>query len=190
VADALGEFFGSQAASPLAVPPSAGAVPAGQSAAALPERPPDPPLNHEVATYTPVTNAMLLNPDPNEWINWRRTLDGRGYSPLKQITTHNAHQLQLAWSWGLGVGQSQPTPLVHSGVMYVPSPTGVVQALDAETGEFIWENRKSFETPPRILTMMRNIALDGDKVFVAMQDAHLVALNARTVHTRRQPRYG
>ena len=39
---------------------------------------------------------MLENPDPADWLNWRRTLDGWGYSPLDQITTENVHQLQLA----------------------------------------------------------------------------------------------
>jgi alcohol dehydrogenase (cytochrome c) len=32
--------------------------------------------------FTPVTDAMLENPDPADWLNWRRTLDGLGYSPL------------------------------------------------------------------------------------------------------------
>ncbi len=35
--------------------------------------------------FVPVTDAMLLDPDPGDWINWRRTLDGWGYSPLDQI---------------------------------------------------------------------------------------------------------
>ena len=52
--------------------------------------------------FTPVTPEMLLDPDPADWINWRRTLDGWGYSPLDQIDTANAHRLQLAWSWAIG----------------------------------------------------------------------------------------
>ena len=65
---------------------------------------------------------MLENPDPADWLNWRRTLDGWGYSPLNQINTENVHQLQLVWSWQLPPGLSQPTPLVHDGVMFIPSP--------------------------------------------------------------------
>ena len=78
--------------------------------------------------FTPVTDAMLQDPDPADWLNWRRTLDGWGYSPLDQITTDNVHQLQLVWSWQLGPGNSQPTPLVHDGVMYIPNPGKIVQA--------------------------------------------------------------
>ena len=35
--------------------------------------------------FPPVTDAMLQKPDPGDWLMWRRTLDGWGYSPLDQI---------------------------------------------------------------------------------------------------------
>jgi alcohol dehydrogenase (cytochrome c) len=135
----------------------------------------------QVREFKPVTEAMLLNPDPGDWPNWRRTLDGWGYSPLKQINTQNAHQLQLAWSWTLAPGLSQPTPLVSGGVMFVPSPGGGSQALDAATGDLLWEYKvaPSPGGAPRT-SPMRNLALFGDHVFVATADARLVALNART----------
>jgi alcohol dehydrogenase (cytochrome c) len=133
--------------------------------------------NRDVRT---VTDAALLNPDPADWLHWRRTLDGWGYSPLKQITTQNVHQLQLAWSWGLNPGLSQPTPLVSSGVMYVPSPGGGVQALDAANGDFLWEYRNQPADGTPRTSPMRNLAIFGDKVYVATADARLVALNART----------
>src|SRR4029077_5527127 len=100
-----------------------------------------PSTSAQVTGVKPVTDAMLLNPDPADWPNWRRTLDGWGYSPLKQIATQNVNQLQLAWSWGLPPGASQPTPLVSSGVMFVPSPGGGVQTLDAANGDLLWEYR-------------------------------------------------
>src|ERR1700676_84226 len=129
----------------------------------------------------PVTEAMLESPDPSEWLSWRRTLDGWGYSPLNQINKNNVNQLQLAWSWGLAPGQSQPTPLVHDGMMYMPEPGGGVQALDAVNGDLIWD----FKPPapqggPARNTPTRNLAIFGDKVFVATSTVHLIALNART----------
>ena len=131
--------------------------------------------------FKPVTDAVLLNPDPADWLNWRRTLDGWGYSPLNQINTKNAHQLQLVWAGVVGPGVSEPTPLVHDGVMYLAHPAGVVQALDAVTGDTLWDYTKQFEAtthayPPRT----RSIAIYGDNIYVATADAHLVALNART----------
>ena len=59
--------------------------------------------------YRPVTYEMLQNPDPSDWLSWRRTLDGQGHSPLDQITTENINELRLAWSWSLGEGLS----LIH-----------------------------------------------------------------------------
>ncbi len=103
----------------------------------------------QVRDFEPVTDAMLENPDPADWLNWRRTLDGWGYSPLDQINTDNVHQLQLVWSWQLPPGLSQPTPLVHAGVMFIPSPRNVVQAVDAVTGDRLWEHRRQFEASVR-----------------------------------------
>ena len=81
---------------------------------------------------------MLQDPDPADWLNWRRTLDGWGYSPLDQIDRGNAHRLQLAWAWSMPPGVNQTTPLVHGGVMYIGGPANVVQAVDAATGDRIW----------------------------------------------------
>ncbi len=131
--------------------------------------------------FRPVTTQMLEQPDPGEWLNWRRTLDGWGYSPLTQITKANVGQLQLAWSWGLAPGQSQPTPLVHDGVMYIPSPGGGAQAVDAATGDPLWEFKApAGEGGAARNTPMRNLAIFGDKLFVATASAHLIALDART----------
>ncbi len=39
--------------------------------------------------FIPVTDSMLQNPDPADWLMWRRTLDGWGYSPLDQVDREN-----------------------------------------------------------------------------------------------------
>ena len=99
----------------------------------------------QLTDFEPVTDEMLESPDPDDWLSWRRTLDGWGYSPLDQIDTQNVSRLQLVWSWQLRPGLSEPTPLVYNGVMYIPGPLGVVQALDGVTGDLLWEYRKQFE---------------------------------------------
>ena len=132
--------------------------------------------------FDPVTDEMLRNPDPGDWLHWRRTLDGWGYSPLDQINRNNVHQLQLVWSVPLRPGLSQPTPLVHAAVMYIPNPLGVVQALNAATGDRRWEYRKTFEGTPdeTFRSRTRSLAIYGDKIYVTTNDAHIVALDART----------
>ena len=51
--------------------------------------------------FVPVTDAMLQKPDPADWLMWRRTLDGWGYSPLTQINRNNVAQLRMVWAHGL-----------------------------------------------------------------------------------------
>ena len=78
-------------------------------------------------------------------------------------------------------GSNQTTPLVHDGVMYLTNPGNIIQALDAEAGELIWEYAYSY--PPEAKTLggpTRNIALYEDKLLLATYDAAIVALDART----------
>jgi alcohol dehydrogenase (cytochrome c) len=137
-------------------------------------------------TFRPVTDAMLEHPEDGEWINWRRTYDATGYSPLKQINKSNVDQLQMVWAWGLYPGQSQPTPLVHDGIMFIPSPGGGVQAVDAVNGDPLWDYRaptpKAGNGQVRN-TPTRNIAIYGSNIYVATGDARLIALDARTGKT-------
>src|SRR5829696_265910 len=89
----------------------------------------------QVKPFRPVTEEMLRNPDPADWLQSRRTYDGWSYSPLDQINRQNVGQLQLAWSWAMLPGNQQASPLVHDGVMYLVSPGSAVQALDAVKGD-------------------------------------------------------
>src|ERR1700674_1974392 len=143
-------------------------------------------LAAQVKKLLPVTEAMLRSPAPGDWLNWRRTDNAWGYSPLDQITRQNVQQLQLAWSWSMDdTGAQEATPLVYDGVMYLPNPRGVIQALDAATGDLLWEYR-----PGRAKAtggdggegngVQRNIAIYGDKIFGTTGDAHIIAVDARS----------
>ncbi len=132
--------------------------------------------------FRPVTATMLERPDDGDWLHWRRTLDGWAHSPLHEINTENAGRLQLAWGWTLAPGVNEAGPVVHDGVMYVPQASGVVHALDAMTGNLLWEYAHAFERSPDISlpSRLRSIAIADDKVILATPNAHLVALDART----------
>ena len=162
----------------------------------------------QVKDFRPITEAMLRNPAPGDWLNWRRTDNAWGYSPLDQINRQNVQQLQLAWSWAMDdTGANEATPLVYDGIMYLPNPRGVIQALDGVTGDLIWEYRPEVAQTgapaasgggaeqtaiPRLSQrpaggggdegrgIQRNIAIYGDKVFGTTNDAHIVAVDART----------
>ena len=134
--------------------------------------------------FAPVSDAVLQDPDPADWLNWRRTLDGWGYSPLDEIDTSNAGELQLAWSWGIEPGVSQTTPLVHDGVMYIANPGNVVHALDARTGDLIWEYRHDMDERRRPSAQLRSLAIYEDLIILNTVDAVTVALDARTGDVR------
>jgi len=139
----------------------------------------------QVKDFRPVTDAMLRNPAPGDWLNWRRTDNAWGYSPLDQINRQNVSQLQLAWSWAMDdTGANEATPLVYDGIMYLPNPRGVIQALDAATGDLIWQYRpsaaKAAEGSDASRGIQRNVAIFGDKIFATTGDAHIIAVDART----------
>ena len=138
-------------------------------------------VNREVPhDLAPVTDALLADPPPGDWLSWRRTRDGHGYSPLDEVTRDNVDELQLAWVLAIREGNHQTTPLVHDGVMFLANPGNVVQAIDAVTGEVIWQYRSPLPEDAVRWGATRTLALYGDKVFLATYDAALVALDART----------
>ena len=137
------------------------------------------PLSQEsVAGYTPVTTAMLENPQPQDWLMYRRTYDAWAYSPLEQVNRENVSGLQLAWSRAMAPGEQETTPLIHDGVMYLANPGDVIQALDATNGDLIWEYRRDAIDSGK--TRVRNIAIYEDRIFhFTKREPHLIALDAR-----------
>ena len=134
----------------------------------------------------PVTDAELEDPSPDDWLMWRRTLNGWGYSPLDQINRENVGDLRMVWSRGLRPGRQQGTPLVRDGVMFMPNPRDIIQAIDAETGDLIWEHRR--DRPDDLGDYMigtlidtnRNIAIHGELIIDTSMDDHIFALHAET----------
>ena len=108
-----------------------------------------------------------------------------GYSPLEQINRDNVGDLRLVWTRALGgEGRQQGTPLVYDGVMYMPNPYDVIQALDAATGDLIWEHRR--EVPDDAADYMiaslvginRNIAIHDNLIIDTSTDDYVFALDA------------
>jgi len=133
-----------------------------------------------VKNYIDVTDEMLKHPADGEWLMYRRNYQGWSFSPLKQITPDNVKSLTLKWAWNMNEGgASQVTPIVHAGVMFLSNTSNTVQALDAKTGELIWENRIG---PVSKIAYggTRSLAVYHDKVYVATTDAMIHALDART----------
>ncbi|MCY4510341.1 MAG: PQQ-dependent dehydrogenase, methanol/ethanol family, partial [Acidobacteria bacterium] len=130
-----------------------------------------PPAGAQPDRIRPVTDAELENPSPDEWLMWRRTLDGWGYSPLDQIDRGNVGDLRMVWTRAMASeGRQQGTPLVRDGVMFMPNPRDVIQAIDAVSGDLVWEYRR--DRPDDLGDYMigslidtnRNIAIHGELI--------------------------
>lgn len=136
----------------------------------------------EPPSYRPVTDERLENPEPEDWLMYRRTYDSWGYSPLDQITTDNVGTLTPVWTFSTGVVSGhQAPPIVNDGIMFVTTPESQVLAIDARTGDQIWRYRRDIpEGVRRGHRTNRGVGLHGDKVFVTAQDAVVVALDALT----------
>jgi alcohol dehydrogenase (cytochrome c) len=124
-------------------------------------------------------------PKPEDWLIYRGNYQAWGYSPLDRINRSNVKNLQLVWARAMEPGGNQATPLVYNGVMFLGNPGDVIQAIDAATGDLLWEYRHPL--PPRETfreigsgERKRSIALYGDNVYFVSWDNTVVALEART----------
>lgn len=158
------------------------AMPAGTLSPALSpfaERPPAVSISNRLNKLTPVTDEMLSNPRPGEWLTWRRTYDALGFSPLKQINRDNVADLHVAWAFSLPGGPNEETPLVHDGVLFIEGFGDKVQAIDAVTGNMLWQYSR--QLPENVnKEPKRNLAIYGERLLVPTSDAHLVALDVKT----------
>ena len=167
------------AAAPAGAAPAAAAAPSASEAGGA-DQPGGVTAAGTVEGYRPVTDAMLRNPDDGDWLMIRRNYEAWSHSPLTDIDRSNVGDLELAWVWAMNEGGwNAPSPLVHDGVMYLAGIGPVVQALDAATGDLIWEHRVEVATTG-YSGMSRNLAIYEDKLFLATPDARLIALDART----------
>ena len=140
------------------------------------------PLVPGLANYKAVTADRLKQPEDSDWLMFRRTYSGWGYSPLSQITADNVGKLHPVWAMSTGqVEGHQAPPMVNNGVMFVATPGNQVLAINAKTGDLLWRFRRP---PPEDQFLLhptsRGVGLWGDKVFLAASDATLVALDAKT----------
>jgi alcohol dehydrogenase (cytochrome c) len=116
-----------------------------------------------------------------DWPSFNGQLSGNRYSTVTQINKSNVGRLTPKWVFPVpNGGRLQGTPIVVEGLMYVPA-TNTVIALDAGTGARLW----TFTRPPtqglagnaRGLGDNRALSIAGDRLFMQMDNAHLVALN-------------
>jgi len=156
-------------------------LPNGSFMAGSPYAPPPVPIDRPdpFRNWRPVTAEDLANPPAEDWLSWRRTYDAHGFSPLRQINRANVAKLRLAWSWSLPAGSTLAPPLVRAGVMFVATAGDKVQALDAKTGDLLWQYERRLR-PGITPGIKRSIALLGEQLYLGTSDVHAIALDAKT----------
>jgi alcohol dehydrogenase (cytochrome c) len=135
-----------------------------------------------IENYSAVTDERLKNPEPENWLMTKGNYQGWSYSPLDQITAENVGDLQPVWAYSTGVGSGhEAPPIVNDGVMFISLPDSKLIALDAATGDRLWEYQRELpEDFSALHNTSRGIGLYGDKIFLAALDATLIALDAKT----------
>jgi alcohol dehydrogenase (cytochrome c) len=137
-----------------------------------------------IQNYTNVTDAMLANPSPDDWLMYRGNYAGWSFSKQDQITAANVGQMQLKWTLAMNDGgTNETTPLVHDGIMYLYSSGNTVQAIKADTGEVLWQNNigpAPSNLNPGGDVPERSLGFYNDKVIVPTMQGKIYALDART----------
>jgi alcohol dehydrogenase (cytochrome c) len=129
--------------------------------------------------------GSLLRPVTSQadWPTYDGQYTANRYTTLRQIDKTNVTRLAPRWVFPMDDTTAlQTTPLVVEGIMYITS-ANQCYALDAGTGRQIWQ----FQRPrTKGLTgnaaggINRGAAVSGDRVFMATDNAHLLALNRFT----------
>ena len=88
-------------------------------------------------------SCCWLSPAHGEDADWPVYLGGKErnlYSPLEQINRENISKLEVAWTYETGdSAEYQANNLIIQGVLYTPTQTRKVIALNAATGAELWK---------------------------------------------------
>ena len=137
-----------------------------------------------VANFVPVTDAMMRAPKPEDWLMYRGNYAGWAYSQLDQINKGNVKNLQLVWSRAMAPGDNEITPIVYNGVMYIANPNDVIQAIDATSGDLLWEYKHPLPAREALHNHQgehkRSLAVYGNFIIFVSFDNIVVGLDART----------
>jgi quinohemoprotein ethanol dehydrogenase len=144
------------------------------------------PLLSAIAKSTKAIDTQRIASAPEgDWLSYGLDYHEQRFSRLNEVTQENVEKLGLAWHFDTRYNRGlEATPLVVDGVMFVSGNWSVVYALDAATGEQLWqydpEVPKEWGQMACCDVVNRGVAVYEGKVFVGTLDARLVALDAAT----------
>ncbi len=131
-----------------------------------------------------ITSERLADPPAGDWVNYRRTHDAAGFSPLSEINRESIQDLRMVWSWSVADNNRWvPTPIVANGMLYLSEGIGRITAFDAATGDVVWQHTRRYPEDIRVSQAYRKhrgVSIYGDNIYWGTADSYLVALDART----------
>jgi len=137
----------------------------------------------------PEIDRLLQSPVAKDWVTNGGNLTNQRYSTLTQIDKTNVKQLNGAWRTRLkrsGFGtkySAEATPLVKDGIMYMVTGNDDVFALNAKTGEILWQRWSLIDRMKLTACcgwLNRGLAMGEGLLFLGRLDANVVALDIRT----------
>jgi alcohol dehydrogenase (cytochrome c) len=118
----------------------------------------------------------------DEWLTYSGSYDGWRHTSLAEITPANVARLRTRWIKQFDISQQdiEATPLVVDGVIFIAADAGHVLALNAKTGDVIWQYKRPIpsDMPLGFGPVNRGLAVSGSTIFFGTLDGYLVALNA------------
>ena len=143
------------------------------------------------------------------WLGYGNDPGAARFSPLKQINTENVDKLKLAWKFDTAEATAAPTtpppvnhgdavppaqsqrrfrffrmsesePVVVDDVLYMSTGFGHVIALNASSGEKIWDITSPHPPAMRGVSYWPGTAGYGPRIVYGTMDGWLVALDAKT----------
>ena len=140
-----------------------------------------------VVAETVVDDAALADEsEGSNWLAFGRTYSETRFSPLDQINRETVKNLGIEWFLELPDDRTLvSTPLAVDGVLYFTGSYSKTRAVDARTGELLWEYDPEATTHAgdRLQNMWdtsRGLAYWKGKVLIATIDGRLLALDAKT----------
>ena len=145
----------------------------------------DPATGQGAPIFSPVTWERLVNAadEPHNWLMYHGTLDSQRFSVLDQINNRNVTDIRLAWTHQIpALDRAETTPLVVDGVMFITESPSNVVAVDAATGRQFWRYEHPLPDNLRLCCGRNNrgVAILGETLFMSTNDAHLIAIDARS----------
>lgn len=137
--------------------------------------------------FIPLEDQAIANEEQtSDWLAYGRTHNERRFFPSDEINDQNVGELKVDWFMDLpnDVGLVS-TPLVIDGILYFTGTMNIVRAVNAVTGEFLWEydpEVAKYIQGKRQVGWVHNRGLTyyNGKIFLATWDGRLIAVDAKS----------